>query len=160
MTDYSFVLGKRFPYTKLTPIKLVYTDNNHKRYYLFRCECGNEKVIRKDNVVRRKKGQGTVSCGCRGAETWKEAQKKLTPKILREAGKKSRAISREKRKGLIRVHQFENKAYKGSPYIEVTEKQMEDIWEGYLRIDWDAPKGKQLIKVLEIEDNEYSIYAA
>lgn len=50
-------------YHMLTAINYVGTDENHAAYWLFRCECGNEKVIAL-NSVRRKKGF-VSSCGCK-----------------------------------------------------------------------------------------------
>ena len=42
-------------FQNLTAIKTT-----NKKYWLFRCDCGNEKIIRKDGVV-----EGVVkSCGC------------------------------------------------------------------------------------------------
>lgn len=44
---------------RLTAIKKVYTKNN-KQYWLFKCSCGNEKVINKNHVR-----EGSInSCGC------------------------------------------------------------------------------------------------
>ena len=50
-------------YNKLTAIKLQHSlkrTNKSREYWLFKCECGNEKVISKDLV---KRGQ-IKSCGC------------------------------------------------------------------------------------------------
>lgn len=46
---------------KLTALKEVKSrDKNKKLYWLFRCDCGNEKIMRGSNVVH-----GTIkSCGC------------------------------------------------------------------------------------------------
>lgn len=44
---------------KLTVIKRV-ENLNGKKSYLFRCECENEKIIRKNDVISGK----TTSCGC------------------------------------------------------------------------------------------------
>ena len=47
------ITGLKFQ--RLTGVKTI-----NKKYWLFRCDCGNEKVIRKDGVV-----EGIVkSCGC------------------------------------------------------------------------------------------------
>lgn len=50
------IIGKK--YNKLTCIKK--DENKDKRYYIFRCDCGNEKSIIASNV---KSGLST-SCGC------------------------------------------------------------------------------------------------
>ena len=47
-------------FNHLTAIKHVGKDNNNKSLWLFKCDCGNEKVIRGTNVT-----SGVVkSCGC------------------------------------------------------------------------------------------------
>lgn len=51
------IVGKKFG--KLTAIKRVDKKGSHL-YYLFKCDCGNEKIISKESVVR-----GEISsCGC------------------------------------------------------------------------------------------------
>lgn len=50
--------GKTFNY--LTVLKKVKTADRHHSYYLCRCKCGNEKVIRSDCL----KDHRYVSCGC------------------------------------------------------------------------------------------------
>lgn len=51
------IVGKKFG--KLTAIKRVKNKGKHL-YYLFKCDCGNEKIISKEAVVEGK----TKSCGC------------------------------------------------------------------------------------------------
>lgn len=51
------IVGKKFG--KLTAIKRVENKGKHL-YYLFRCDCGKEKIISKEAVVEGK----TKSCGC------------------------------------------------------------------------------------------------
>lgn len=55
-------IGKKFE--KLTVISLDRKDNNNKKYYLCKCDCGNEKIIRSDSFVTGK----TKSCGCLSKE--------------------------------------------------------------------------------------------
>lgn|SRR5215472_2396953 len=47
----------------LTPLRYVH-HANHNAYWLYRCDCGVKKVIRKSHVDRGL----IVSCGCRKAE--------------------------------------------------------------------------------------------
>lgn len=56
MTDYT---GNK--YNKLTALEFSHRGGK-RSYWKFRCECGNEKVIAVDNVVRAK--APTKSCGC------------------------------------------------------------------------------------------------
>lgn len=50
------IIGKK--YNKLTCVKK--DENKDKRYYIFRCDCGNEKSIIASNVI----GGYSTSCGC------------------------------------------------------------------------------------------------
>lgn len=75
-----FVLGEEIEGTLLTPIR--FAEMRHwpaVSYYLFRCRCGNEKVIRKGNV----KKDNTKSCGCLA----KKNQKDFVEKWSGEKGK-------------------------------------------------------------------------
>lgn len=68
-------IGKRFG--KLTIIEPAHTDKKSK-YYICKCDCGNYKTIRLDNLKYRK----TTSCGCLKYEKHISAGKKfglLTP---------------------------------------------------------------------------------
>ena len=51
------IIGKKFG--MLTAIKMV-ERRKHHLYYLFKCDCGNEKIISKESVVEGR----TKSCGC------------------------------------------------------------------------------------------------
>ena len=61
---------------------------------------------------------------------------------------------RQESLGKVKIHQFEHKADKGSPYMWVTDDELNEIFHGFLEVDW---KTKKLNKVLET--NEHSIYA-
>lgn len=68
------IVGKKF--NRLTAIKRVYGEGNGIRY-LFKCDCGKEKVILKNAVVSGK----TKSCGCLSNEKVRErCAKDLTGK--------------------------------------------------------------------------------
>lgn len=51
--------GQKF--NKLTVINFAYMKNKHS-YWLCRCECGNQKIIKGDYLTR--KGRPIKSCGC------------------------------------------------------------------------------------------------
>lgn len=57
MSKISDLTGQRFAY--LVALRFVDKKNRNQRW-LFRCDCGNEKVIVAYNVVRG----DTLSCGC------------------------------------------------------------------------------------------------
>ena len=68
-----FVIGEEIEGTLLTPIRFVEMRHWPKvSYYLFRCRCGNEKVLRKGNVRK----QNTKSCGCLAKKNQKDFVKK------------------------------------------------------------------------------------
>ena len=68
-----FKLGKEIEGTWLTPIRFAEMRHWPKvSYYLFRCRCGNEKVLRKGNV----RAQNTKSCECLGRKNEKDFVKK------------------------------------------------------------------------------------
>ena len=56
--DEAIKVGDKF--NKLTAIKFIKIGKNSQQYWLFKCDCGNEKVIRVNNV----KANETKSCGC------------------------------------------------------------------------------------------------
>lgn len=49
-------------FNHLTAIKYVGKDKNKKSLWLFKCDCGNEKILRGTNVTREQ----IKSCGCKG----------------------------------------------------------------------------------------------
>lgn len=56
-------------YNYLTPIKFTRKSKYGAIYWLFRCDCGVEKEIRKQNVL----SNNTISCGCVGKERARQA---------------------------------------------------------------------------------------
>jgi len=69
-------IGKK--YNKLTAIKEVGSNKHKRKNYLFKCECGNEKIILGDSVEY----EHTKSCGCAHKDA---ANKKI--KILQNGSK-------------------------------------------------------------------------
>jgi hypothetical protein len=58
-TNFSDIEGKEYNY--LTALKYSHNQGNPtQQYWMFRCKCGNEKVIKKAKVT----GGTTKSCGC------------------------------------------------------------------------------------------------
>src|SRR5260221_212273 len=51
---------KRF---RLEAVKFTETINN-QRFWLFKCDCGNEKLIRASDVFSNKRKYPVKSCGC------------------------------------------------------------------------------------------------
>lgn len=54
------IIKKGDKYNKLTAIKFSHKDKKSCQFWLFRCDCGNEKVIWVNNVKRG----NTKACGC------------------------------------------------------------------------------------------------
>ena len=70
-------------YGRLTCVEFKYMGNHHRSYYLFRCDCGNERIILGSGVV----SGNTRSCGCLATEVRKskrlpDNQSELTAIIL------------------------------------------------------------------------------
>lgn len=55
------ISGKKFGL--LTAIRFVKRING-KTYWLWKCDCGKEKIIRYDNIVTKVGKVNTISCGC------------------------------------------------------------------------------------------------
>jgi len=62
MKKYHIQPGDKF--NRLTAIKLDHIGKHYRSYFLFKCDCGNEKVILGAGVV----GGNTKSCGCLAQE--------------------------------------------------------------------------------------------
>ena len=81
-----YALFKQIPGTRLTPIAYVATDKAGNSTFIFRCQCGTEKVISMYSVTR--KTDRTRSCGCLKKEVnarackdlWKEGKARPFPK--------------------------------------------------------------------------------
>lgn len=65
MKKNSIQIGDKF--YKLEVISLSYIDDKHRRFYLFKCDCGNKKIIHGSAVV----SGNTKSCGCYKTESYK-----------------------------------------------------------------------------------------
>ena len=60
MPSFKPEFGVEVPGTILTPIR--FSDSDNGTFFIYRCRCGNEKRIRKNNVKNRP--SKTKSCGC------------------------------------------------------------------------------------------------
>lgn len=56
------LIGKKF--NRLTVVKRVIKNNDKHIYYLCKCDCGGEKIVRQDHLSRN----NIVSCGCYNRE--------------------------------------------------------------------------------------------
>lgn len=63
------ITGKKI--NMLTAVKYEYSKNG-KEYWLFHCDCGNDKIMQKGNVTHG----GTKSCGCQIKEAVAESNKR------------------------------------------------------------------------------------
>lgn len=65
MKQYHIKTGDKF--NRLTAVKLSHIGKHNRSYFLFRCECGNKKILLGSLV----KSGNTKSCGCLSAEVKK-----------------------------------------------------------------------------------------
>ena len=59
-------IGERVKGTRLTPLRYSHMDQHRVSYFVYRCECGTVKTIRKYHV----KVSRTKSCGCLNKESY------------------------------------------------------------------------------------------
>lgn len=122
------ISGKK--YNKLTAIKLDH-NTGHEHYWLFKCDCGNEKVVRKGLVVRGEQ----LSCGCEAA---KRASKRMIDRLTTHKLSRTRFYHKwyDARQ---RCNSKEGKYYKyyGSRGIKMEWKSFKefynDMYESYLK---------------------------
>lgn len=60
-------LTRGMKFNRLTLIKYNHSDKRWRRYYLWKCDCGNETIAQGSGVV----SGNTKSCGCYGTEVRK-----------------------------------------------------------------------------------------
>lgn len=65
-------------YGRLTPIKFDHIGKRYRSYFLFRCDCGNEKILKTDPVL----SGNTKSCGCLSKEVKRHSGKRRGGKRL------------------------------------------------------------------------------
>ncbi len=82
--------GDRFG--KLTCIRFDHVGNHYRSYFLFKCDCGNEKIILGSGVI----SGNTKSCGCLSKEI------KLSKRLPDDLGVKRQIILQYKRHALNR----------------------------------------------------------
>ena len=87
------MINKKF--NMLTVISLVKKDNKNRKYFLCKCDCGNEKVIRSDSFTTGK----TKSCGCLKIE-----------KVKQQGFKNSKDITNNRYGKLIAIKRLDKKS--------------------------------------------------
>ena len=77
MTKFVDLAGKRFG--RLTVIeRSEKTDKGYNSYWKCICDCGNETIVYRDNLIRRR----TKSCGCLSKELLESRRRKMLEKRL------------------------------------------------------------------------------
>lgn len=61
------ITGKKF--NKLTAVKFDHFNQHRDAYWLFRCDCGKEKISNIQNVTRKNQKKAIKSCGCLALES-------------------------------------------------------------------------------------------
>ena len=95
------IIKKGDKFNRLTAIRFDHRDKRCQLYWLFRCSCGNEKVIRVDSV----KGGNVKSCGCLLKEVASKSLIKMntthgmskTREYTSWAGMKDRCLNRNRK---------------------------------------------------------------
>ena len=105
--------GKKFE--RLTVIKLSHIDGRRQRYWLCKCDCGNEKIIRGASL----QNGATRSCGCLRKETNRRLSEGIAARNVVIRGHKTNAKIRNLEQALtdeqiIAIHK-ENCHYCGVP---------------------------------------------
>lgn len=143
-------------YGKLTALKLDYVAENGKQYWLFRCDCGKEKVIESYNAVCG----NTQSCGCKykESEIFKNYKGGSNLEHLLEVDKKPkknnrtgiRGIFYEKSRNKYQAQiQYRGKRYALGRYNTPEEAQAarkeaeEEIKDGTFLENWEQRKNKR-----------------
>ena len=117
--------------SRLTPLRFSHVKGTHQ-YWVCRCECGNEKVIRRSHLQR-----GEIrSCGCLHRELCRDINKRMTRESYLKAGRTRRGRP-TCNKGKICVYQFENRKTKGSRRQYLTKTELEEVWRGERELVWD-----------------------
>jgi len=78
MSGSTLKIGEEVEGTRLTPLRYSHSTEGGGAYYIYRCRCGTEKPMRKNNVSGKR--NKTRSCGCRKKEwllEWKVILKEI-----------------------------------------------------------------------------------
>ena len=123
-------------YNRLTAVRFDHQNKHGSQFWLFRCSCGNEKVIEVNSVKRNL----TKSCGCLKREQNKRGMaRKHGMRYTREYGiwtdMKSRCLNKNRSK---------YKSY-GARGIEICKRWMK--FENFYKDMGKAPEGKSLDRI-------------
>ncbi len=122
-------MEQRQKYNKLTAIKFSHRNKRSKMFWLFRCDCGVEKVIRVDGVI----SGHTKSCGCLQRKHISELGKNIVHGMCRTRfhntwnGMKQRCID----KNLLCYKHYGGRGIKC--FWKSFENFRDDMYESYLR---------------------------
>lgn len=123
------ISGEKF--YRLTAIKF-FERRGEFDYWLFKCDCGNEVVYRKNNVTTKKRK--TKSCGCLGLE--KIRQQGLLSKTHGMSKSKFYYVYQTMRNRCEnpKVEKYKNYGARGIKCLwKSFEEFKEDMYEGYVR---------------------------
>ena len=86
--------------SRLTWLRYSHMGNHYSSYHWYRCECGNEKLIRKSSVDRG----STRSCGCLQRENGRRAMARMPEELKgKGGGRKPGFTGSNVNKGKIRI---------------------------------------------------------
>jgi len=150
------IVGQKFG--MLTALEFVEMRGNHNAYYLFKCDCGNEKVIPSGSV----KAGNSLSCGCiRGIpdpvgkmfgslEVLSVLKKGTRMSVLArcECGSEREYEFQSLRRGVTKTCGCKRKKYVDeSCFEEVNEESL--YWAGFLAADGCVHKDKISLAIMK-----------
>ena len=130
-------------YGRLTVIELAKVDSRGRRFWLCKCDCGNEKIASSVNL----RGGCTVSCGCRRKETLEEFKQIVTKHGKRYSGVYGSWRAMKRRCNDKKYPQYYNYGGRGITYSTEWES-----FENFYKDMGDRPEGMTLDRI----DNDKS----
>ena len=136
--------------TMLTPIRFdhirIGSDNRQIVYWLYRCECGNKKVIARKSY----RSKNTISCGCHGDkvrranfEKGRKTCKPFEKGHKTNLGKKF-TVKKSSVAGKKVLWEYPGNPLKGRK-VFLTEKELQDVWAGVTPVENYFPKRDESI---------------
>lgn len=122
------IIKKGDKHSKLTAIKFSHKDKHNKQHWLFKCDCGKEKIICVSDVKRR----NTKSCGCLDIERRIKHGMYETRTYRAWTGMKQRCLNKK----------FKHYKNWGGRGIKVCKRWMK--FENFYKDMGNCPRGKSL----------------
>ena len=132
------IIKKGDKYNRLTAIKFSHRNKWYEQFWLFKCDCGNEKNINVSNV----RNETTMSCGCLGKERRMKAIKNR--KTHRMSNTKIYTTWERMKARCLNKNYHNYKDY-GGRGITVCDEWME--FENFYKDMGNKPEGKSIDRI-------------